>query len=278
MEQTFDVTGPVRVDVQLASGEISVDPTADAKAVVELIAYDEASQELVDAARVELRGNELIIDVPNRRGGFNIGNLFGGRGITCRVRCPEGSSLKARTKSADVSAFGTLAEADIATASGDATLRDVTGDLNCKAASGDLSVGNVGGRATMSTASGDISVGEVGGAVSANTASGDIQIESAHGDAKANTASGDVSLQAVLSGDVAVNSASGDLRIGIRRGSRVYLDCSTVSGDTKSDLDIRSDEPAGDGPLVNVRARTVSGDIQITRAAAPAGSTQEVQA
>jgi hypothetical protein len=37
-------------------------------------------------------------------------------------------------------------------------------------------------------------------------------------------------------------------------------------------------EPAADGPLIEIRVKTVSGDITITRAPAPADSTQEVHA
>lgn len=277
MEQTFEVSGPVRVDVQLASGDIAVDPTAKGKATVDLIAHDEASQQLVDAARVELRGHDLVIEVPNQRG-FNIGSLFGRSGITCNVSVPHGSSLRARSKSADVIVRGPLSEADIATASGDARLEDVTGDLTFKGASGDVVAGTVGGRANVNTASGDIALGVVGGSVSANSASGDIVVEGAHDDARANTASGDIQLAAVVTGEVSVNSASGDVRIGISRGTRAHLDCSTVSGDTSSELDISGDEPNGNGPLVHVKARTVSGDIRITRAATPAGRAEEVQA
>ena len=69
----------------------------------------------------------------------------------------------------------------------------------------------------------------------------------------------------------------------MRRGSKVFLDCNTVSGDTSSELELTPDAPAGDGPLVEIRAKTVSGDIQITRAAAPApdipsDNSQEVHA
>ena len=57
-----------------------------------------------------------------------------------------------------------------------------------------------------------------------------------------------------------------DVAIGVRRGSRAHLDCTTVSGDARSELELSGDEPDGDGPFVEIRARTVSGDIRITRA------------
>jgi len=281
MNHTFDVSGPVNVDVQLSSGEIRVERGDPGVAEVELTAHDADSQELVDAARVELRGRDLVIDVPGRRSGgfgFNLKDVFGGRGITCRIRCEEGSSLRARSKSADIDVSLDLNEADIATASGDADLRNVHGDLSFKGASGDLSAEHVGGRASVNTASGDITLGHVGGSTTVNTASGDITVEAAHADVKANTASGDVSLDLVTTGEITVNSASGDVTVGVRRGSQVYLDCSTVSGDARSDLGPTGDEPNGNGPLVHLKARTVSGDISITRAGEPAGHTQEVQA
>jgi hypothetical protein len=50
-----------------------------------------------------------------------------------------------------------------------------------------------------------------------------------------------------------------------------------LSGDTSSDLEMTG-EPAGDMPLSEIRVKTVSGDIRITRAPAPADSAQEVHA
>jgi DUF4097 and DUF4098 domain-containing protein YvlB len=282
MQKTFQATGPIEIDVQLAAGDIRVDRSDDETVGVELIAHSPEAQELVDAATVELRGSQLVVDVPGKRGGFSFKDLFGGRGIDCRIRCAEGSSLRVRAKSADVIVTMDLAAADVSTASGDVRLENVSGDLTVKSASGDVNARHVGGRATVNTASGDVGLGHVGGTISANSASGDISIDAAHGDAKANTASGDVSLGAVLQGDVSVNSASGDVSVGVRRGSKAFLDCSTVSGDARSELDMTGDAPAGDGPMVHVKARTVSGDIVITRAAAPDSNsgdrTQEVQA
>jgi Putative adhesin len=281
VQKSFEVTGPVRLDVHLSSGLIEVEPTLEGRVEVELIAHDSESQQLVDAARVELRGSgdrqEVVIDVPARPKSWSLGNLLGRQTISCRIQCPAGSDLKARSKSADIRVRGTLGEVDVSTASGDVVVVDTLGDVSIKSASGDLSAGSVGGRATANTASGDVRIESVAGAVVANTASGDVEIASAGSDVRANTASGDTNIGAVVSGSVVVNAASGDVRIGVRRGSRVHLDCSTVSGDARSELELGTDEPEGDGPFVEVKARTASGDITVTRAPALA-EAQEVNA
>ena len=108
MQKTFEVQGPVELDVRLANGDIEVDPTAEGRVEIDLIAHDEESQRLVDDARIELSPHghrpTIVVDVPQKRG-FNL-NLFGRGGIECRIRCPHDSGLSVRTKSADLSARG----------------------------------------------------------------------------------------------------------------------------------------------------------------------------
>lgn len=278
MQKSFDVTGPVVLEVKLASGEIEIDASLEGRAEVELIAHDEESQRLVDAARVELAGDRLLVDVPQRRGGFSLGLVFGRHGITCRVRCPEGSGVTARTKSADILVRGTIDGLDVQTASGDVEAGRVEAGANVKSASGDVRIGTVGRDLSVQTASGDVEVDAVHGAVSIAGVSGDVVIREASGNVSVNTVSGDQEHGAVVAGKVAAQSVSGDVRIGVRRGSRVYLDCNSVSGDTSSELELTGEPPAGDGPLVEIRAKTVSGDIRIVRAPAPVGDTQEVHA
>ena len=269
MKKTFDITGPAQIEVRLASGEIVVDPTLDGQIEVELTAHDEEAQRLVDDARIELNDGHLIVDVPNKRGGFSFSLGFGRQGITCRIRAPHSSSLTVRSKSADVVARGTLGGLTVSTASGDIEANRVDGGLNVKSASGDTRVEEVSGSASIQTASGDIELEIVRGPVSVNSASGDVTIREAYDDVNASTVSGDQDHGAVMRGRVSAHSVSGDVSIGVRRGSKVYLDCNTLSGDTSSELELTTDAPAGDGPLVEIKAKTVSGDIRITRAAAP---------
>jgi DUF4097 and DUF4098 domain-containing protein YvlB len=280
MQKTFEVTGPVELDVRLASGEIEVDANLDGGVEVELVAHDEESQRLVDDARVELLDRPgrpvVVVDVPNKKG-FSFGFSFGRGGIECRIRCPHESGLQVKSKSADLEVRGTLGGLAVTTASGDVEVDDVTGGVSIKGASSDFAARTV-GALNVQTASGDVEVGTASGPVSVNTASGDVTIRSADDNLSVNTVSGDQTLDAVRVGHVSAQSVSGDVSIGVRRGSRVYLDCSSVSGDTSSELDLQSDAPAGEGPLVEVRARTVSGDIEIRRAPAPMTDSQEVHA
>jgi DUF4097 and DUF4098 domain-containing protein YvlB len=281
MQKSFDVSGPVEVEIRLASGDITIDPSADGRVEVELTAHDEESQRLVDEATIELREAhgrpQVIVDVPNKRG-FNLGNMFSRQGITCRVRCPQGSSASTKTKSADVLAHGVLGGLHVQTASGDVEADRVTGGVNVKSASGDVTIREAGDGVSIQSASGDVDIDVVRGPISINSASGDVRIGEAYDNVNVNTVSGDQDHGAVMRGSVSAHTVSGDVSIAVRRGSKVFLDCNTVSGDTKSDLELSGDVPAGDGPLVEIRAKTVSGDIRITRAAAPSDSTLGVHA
>lgn len=284
MHKTFDVNGPAEIDVRLASGDIQIDPTLEGRIELELVAHDEEAQKLVDEARIELHDHhgrpQLVVDVPNKGRGFSFALVFGRSGISCSIRCPAESLVSVRSKSADVRATGTLGGLDVATASGDVDAHVVTGGVSVKSASGDVRVRNAGGGVSAQSASGDIEIEIVGGPVSIATASGDLRIGEAHDDVNANTVSGDQDHGVVTQGRLNATSVSGDISIGVRRGSKVYLDCNTISGDTSSELAVSTDAPAGDGPLVEIRAKTVSGDIRITRANAPATSqdAQEVHA
>jgi hypothetical protein len=279
MQKSFEVQGPVELDVRLASGDIEVDPTADGRVEVSLIAHDEESQRLVDEARIELsphgRRPTVVVDVPQKKG-FSF-TIFGRNGIECRIRCPHDSGLAVRTKSADVLARGTIGGLNVTTASGDVQADRVSGGVSVKGASSDFSAYEIGGGVSIQTASGDVDIQVARGPVNVTSVSGDISIGEAYDNVNANSVSGDQDHGAVMQGVVSAHAVSGDVSIAVRRGSQAFLDCTTVSGDTSSELEMTGETPAGDGPFVEIRAKTVSGDIRITRAPAPSAN-QEVHA
>jgi Putative adhesin len=274
----FDTVGPVRLDLELPFGRIDVD--TDESVTTTRVELDGSGdvQDLIDTAVVEARprgsGHEVRVEV-RRRSGFFIS--FGhGPDLRLRVTCPAGADLVTRTKSADVRGRGRLGSAEVKTASGDINLDTVTADVRVKTASGDFSLSEAHGTTHVQTASGDVSLQQVRGDATVQAVSGDVWIKDARQSAHVNTVAGDQRLDAVMDGVVEAHAVSGDIIIGVRRGSRVYVDANTISGSTSSELDL-TDSPADnnddtepdDGPMVEIRAKTVSGDITIARAAAP---------
>ena len=268
--ETFSTPGPIRLDLRVPAGEIAVEAGDTDETAVELEPSGGAeSTAAVEEARIELRDRVLVVDVPEQRG---IRFFSRGPEVRLSVRCPHGCDLRVRAASADVRANGRFASAEVESASGDVELGEVAGDARVKAASGDLQLGPVGGSLAAEAASGDIAVERVAGEAKMRTASGDVVVGEAESSLTVQTASGDQRVGSVTAGEISLRSASGDIWIGIRRGSAVWVDASSMSGATTSELDV-GDAPAvgaGEEPLVELRAQSMSGDIHVARAAAPA--------
>jgi DUF4097 and DUF4098 domain-containing protein YvlB len=283
--ETFKTPGAVRLDIRNGAGEVRLDAgSIDGETTVTLepLRDNEASIEAVQTARVELHeradGQDVVIDVRGQR------RFFRGAEVLVAVTCPLEPSVEVKTGSADIEGRGLFKTVDIETGSGDVRFADVSGDAEVGVASGDVQFSLIGGEARLNTASGDIQVGMIGGDGRLNSASGDVILKTVGGRLEANTASGDVLVKEVLgsvtinsaSGDqqvgsvfhdsVNLRSASGDLRVGIKEGSRLFVDARSRSGDVTSELPVSDVPPEGDSPLVELRANTMSGDITIHRA------------
>jgi DUF4097 and DUF4098 domain-containing protein YvlB len=266
--ERYDTAEPIRLELEVPSGRVRVETTDAAETTVELEPAhdDDASRELVEKARIEFRGGELSVEVPDQR---TFGISFGRRGsVILRVQTPHGATAVIKTRSADVEARGRYARAELNSTSGDIEVGEVEGDADLGTVSGDVRTGRIGGNVQLNAVSGDAVLERVGGRLRANCVSGDVTVREAADSVKVESVSGDVQLESVESGDVELNSISGDLRVGIKRGSRLGVDATAVSGDLDSDIELGTDGgAAGDeGPLVELRARTISGDLRITRA------------
>ena len=280
--ETFKTPGHVRLDIRLGAGEIRLASGADGETTVTLepLRDNDGSTAAVEDARIDLRergeGHEVLVDVRGRR--------FGNAEVLVEVRCPDGADVKAKGGSADVEGDGRFGSADVQSGSGDVQFSELSGDAKVDAASGDIQLARVGGELRANTASGDVQVGSVAGPSKVNSASGDIQIREAGGSLEVNsasggvqvgeagssvsvnTASGDQTIGAVVQGKVTLKSASGDLKIGIRGGSTLWVDARSRSGEVRSELPVSDAPPEGDAPHVELRANTMSGDIEVVRA------------
>jgi hypothetical protein len=274
--ETYSTPGPVRLNLEIPAGRIEIETDSSDETTVELEALsgNEFVEELVRTARMESMrradGYEVLVEA-KMRGGFWIS--FGrGPEIRLRVSCPKGTELDIRTKSADVQGRGEFRAVDVKTASGDVSLDEVLEDTRVKTASGDVHVDRAGGILSVNSASGDLHVGSVSGPSSIQLVSGDVFIRDAGDSITSNTISGDQRIDAVYQGRMDLRAVSGDISVGVRRGSRVFVDANTVSGSTVSELDLTDvpteQAPEGESSLVELFAKTVSGDVRIERAPA----------
>jgi hypothetical protein len=239
--ETFYTPGEPSLRVRVPAGRVDIEIVEGEDTRVD-VSSDPAVE---DAALISARGSEVTVEIDEKR---MFGFIRTAPDVRIHITCPPRTRLEVKSVSADVDVHGLAGPTEIKSVSGDVQIERVEGDLAVKSVSGDVAAGVVTGRAGLQTVSGDLRLDDAGGSVTAQTVSGDQH------------------LGAVVQGTVTLKSVSGDMHIGIRPGSSLWIDAKSVSGDTTSDLPVGDTPPEGDGPMVELRATAMSGDIQIVRA------------
>jgi DUF4097 and DUF4098 domain-containing protein YvlB len=269
--ETFETPGEVTLDLRVAQGRVDLEAVSGVTTTeVELDARgnDDEVSELLEEARIEARerrdGYEILVHIEDRgRMGFS---FWRKAEIRLKIRAPEGAKVKFEGASADLRGRGRFGALEADSASGDVEFEDVAGDANVNSASGDVTVRSIDGAAEVNTASGDVELGRVVGELVAKAASGDVGVDDAGAGVKIRTASGDQRIGGVTAGSVELQSMSGDISVGIRQGSNVWVDARAMSGDLSSELELGDEQPSEDAPLVELRAASMSGDVNVLRA------------
>jgi DUF4097 and DUF4098 domain-containing protein YvlB len=277
---TFNTPGPVRLRMEFGGGRIRLSAENGTETTVDLrpLRSDAEAQQLIDDARIEQRGDEVVVLIPKPIRGF----FRRTPDIDATIVVPTGSDLDLHTQSGDLDAtgsfgtvkvesgsgdlrFGSTEDARIQSGSGDIQIDSIQGQFRGETGSGDVRVRAVSGNANVATGSGDVLIDRVGGNVQVNSGSGDILIQDASENVNASTASGDLSINRVHAGKVNANTASGDVHIGVADGIPAFLEVVTITGDVHSTLE-GSEKPAHDEPSVALRVNTASGDITLVHA------------
>lgn len=266
----FETHDPIELYVELGKGRLSVTATETQESHVEIHGRDP------ERVLVEQTGNRISVIDQQSRGPLS----FSHQGYDVRVVVPTASRLAVKTGSADVEVAGSVGAGLIRTGSGEIDVERLTGataletgsgdiavhealaELRIKSGSGDVSVGATGGPVQVSTGSGDVELGRTSAPVSVKTGSGDLRVVDAEADISLSTGSGDLEVSRVRRGKVVGKGASGDIRVGIPAGVPVWTDITTVSGQIRSGLQ-GAGQPADGQDHVELRARTVSGDVTL---------------
>lgn len=262
--RTFDTPDGLELQLEIPSGWIQIRAEETAQTRLDMRGERDPDDFWVTFDDLGARGRRLTVEYRERGKRFG----WGRNDLRVDLVVPNGTDVGVETGSADLEVSGTIGSLDVKSGSGDCRFDSVDGNVVVRSASGDVTGEAVGGSLSAFTASGDARVRSVGGEVVGRTASGDISIGTAATTMQVTTASGDVEVGAIRSGATTIRSVSGDVEIGVPKGSRVYLDLSSTSGSTTSDLDMSGD---GDGGAdLELHVSTVSGDIRVVRASADA--------
>jgi Uncharacterized conserved protein len=259
----FQTTEPVQVDVHNVAGEVRVTASGQGDARVELtpLRDDRVTRSAIEQATVEFGDGQLLVHCEET--GRHIGRLAK---IRVSLVVPDGSSVTAHTVSAGVRVDGRTASLEVETANGDVTVEDVDGEARVRTASGDIAVRTVTGDLRVRTLAGTLRCDRVE-TLRAELVSGDVTVGELGGSAEISTASGDLDIGRVGQDDLTIHTASGNVRVGVAPGAVAHLSVSTLSGSMSNDLPVEESAPAG-GTTVNIKIRTLSGDIRIGRARA----------
>ncbi len=270
MQRSFATPRPVSLVVELRAGDLAVTTTETDRTQVEVT----GSGDLTDVV-VDQYGDEIVVISKSRGVGF-----FGSADhpVSVRVTVPHDSRLTTKLGSADVRVQGRLGESVLRSGSGDVRLDELGGETSIETGSGDVQVelvrcalrvrcgsGNVtvdrlAGPARIVTGSGDVVVSSAEEPVSVKSGSGDMRVRLACDDVALSTASGDLVVDQVRGGRLSAKNVSGDIAVGVAAGVPVWTDVLTMSGSVRSTL-AGAGEPGEGEPFVELRAKTVSGDV-----------------
>jgi DUF4097 and DUF4098 domain-containing protein YvlB len=279
--KTFETPQPITATIDVTVGAVRVIASERADTAVDVQPSDGSNKDDVRAAeltRVDLTHDQLVVKVPKLRSWRPRSD---GGSVEVTVELPAWSHVRGAMQFGDFECAGALG--DVRVRSGMGQIRvELAGSVNLKNGLGDITVDGVTGRAEVTTGSGevrvrdvgadaviknsngDIWVGAVGGDLRLQAANGSIAVDVARGSVVAKSANGDVRLGEVERGSVVLETKLGDLEVGIPEGTAAWLDVRATAGRVHNSLDAAA-APDSNGDTVEVRARTVAGDVVVRR-------------
>jgi len=291
-DRTLNVSGPIRLEINNTSGDVSITGSADGKVHVNGDARasgmgfespEKRLNELLASPPVEQHGNTVRIGEEMRR----LRNVS----VSYTIEVPHDTEIasavlsgaqtiqdvrgpvKAEAASGSIRVNHIERQTQLSTLSGSIRADNIGDDIRANSASGTVTVSDIKGDVRISALSGSTQITKPGGRVDASTASGSVDVEGATNDVKAHAASGRVSVQGNpgASSYWDLKTASGSVQLGVPANASFHLAAEAVSGEIKTEIPVMVEEQgkhslrarvgSGDGGRIEVH--TVSGEIRL---------------
>jgi hypothetical protein len=247
---SYDVSGPIDLDVTTGVGFVDIVASNRTDAVAEVVPSKlgrSGDESLAREATVSFDSGLLRVKVPRRL------NLFG-RGDSVDVRCevPTGSRVTIETAYGSVRARGVLGDCRIVAKYGGVTadtvanlvleapygstdIAEVAGRLDVTAGHGVVRIAEVHGDARLRASHGTMELGTTAGDVEAAT-SGALTIDRALGDVTARSAHGPIRIREVSGGTIRLDNGHADVDVGVPTGIAAWIDASSAHGRVRNEL------------------------------------------
>jgi hypothetical protein len=291
-DRTLNVSGPIRLELNNTSGDVSITGSADGKVHV----HGNAHASGMGFESPEKRLNELLANPPVEQRGDTIrvgGEMrrFRNVSVTYEIEVPHDTEVASRVLSGGQSiqnvrgpvkaeaASGSIRvshierQTQLSTLSGSISADNIADDIRANSASGTVVVSDIKGDVRISALSGSTQISKPGGRVEASSGSGSVDIEGATSDVKAHAASGRVNVQGNpgASSYWDLKTASGSVQLGVPSTASFHLAAEAISGDIKTDIPIMVEEQdkhslrarVGSGNGGRIEVHTVSGEIRL---------------
>ena len=279
---SYDVSGPIDLDVSANVGFVDIVATDRTDAVAEVVPSKPGrggDESLAREATVSFDSGVLRVKVPRRL------NLFG-KGDSVDVRCevPTGSRVTIESAYGSVRARGVLGDCRIVAKYGSVTadtvaslvleapygstdIAEVTGRLDLTAGHGVVRIAEVHGDARLRASHGTMEIGTAAGDVEVAT-SGALTIDRALGDVTARSAHGPIRIREVSGGTIRLDNGHADVDVGVPTGLAAWIDASSAHGRVRNEL---TPDPAAAGSerSVELHLHANYGNVIIRRIAAP---------
>lgn len=279
---SYDVSGPISLEVNAGVGFVDIAASDRADAVIEVLPGKpgrSGDESLAREATVSFDSGAVRVKVPRRR------NLFG-KSDSVDVRChvPTGSQVTIETAYGSVRARGVLGDCRVVAKYGGVTadtvaglildvpygstdIAEVTGRLDATAGHGALRIAQVHGNARLRASHATIELGTVTGDVEVAT-SGALTIGRALGDVTARSAHGAIRVREVSGGVIRLDNGHADIDVGVPTGVAAWIDASSAHGRVRNEL---TPDPAAAASerAVELHLHTNYGNVVIRRVATP---------
>src|SRR5690242_5806315 len=208
-DRNYTVSGPIRLELTNASGDVDITGSADGKVHV----HGDVRASGFGADSSQKRLDDTIANPPVEQKGdtIRIGKDYSRMrnvSIAYSIQVPRDTEVSANVASGAQTIRDIRGPVKVHAASGSIRVEKIEHDAQLSTASGSSSASDIGSEVRISSASGSVTVSNARGDVIVNAIAGVIRISKPGGRVEAETASGDVDIQGAAS-DVKAHAASG---------------------------------------------------------------------